>query len=1037
MKHKTKNIQLSINSLARSNLKRRKKQYTLMFVGILLSMIMSSTVLFFASSMLTSISEYKKINYGDFDYFHYSSQLDDSFYSDVQKAGAIEDYAYSHVIGNIYKEKDSTEIYTPIAYLDEKSMEFYYPSFLEGGYPTASGQIALERSTLELLSPGAKLGDEITVYMRGQNGADLLDGYVEKTFKVVGIIRNKKSNINALSTFQHDHDMVPSAFVFDGSEALPGSKPADVALVRTQEVAEGEDNWYDYMREVTLSGARDFSHISGYDDGFVWTSSFFLMIIGIIFCGVLLIATFIGIINAMNSNIADRKKQIGMLRTVGATKRQIRKIFGREAIFISLICAPVSAVVSYFLIQLVGKLFGEDFVFILNIPVLILSVLFGVVCVIISSSVPLRSASKISPVQSIRNIEITRQMKTKHIKSKKDFDVSKLLAKRNIGFYRRKQVVVSFFLVITIVVSCFGFSWIQYNLEYIDYDAGDYELFLHDRSDLYEINIREDTSSKYTENMKQEVLNIPYISEVRGVKFAHAFLEVEELSDYMKLYMKGYYGDDYGEDVVKKDPWLTFDTDKELFPVTVHSLEDREIESMIPYVEEGKIDLEALDSGREVILLAPNKIAYGLTYYSDGGTGWHLDGDEDIDPETRGEYLEYADRSINAGDGFTLKSIWADYNDEGLHPDASPEDYDAYTRYTNLESINSNITIGAHIRDLPTKISGSYAWVGYNSSFRIFTTHEGMKKLCGDFDYMHLSADLTDYYRENMTDAIDKEITDAMRLITLRFPTDTYISSDYANEKDNNTIFLSILLAGIAGMVLLMAGSMSIINNSLTARIRENKREIGTLRAVGATQKDLTMSYIRQLLSMFGWGTGLGFGIFFVAYIGWYIYCEAKNKTMDILNQQKFLESSIDKATARTKEIAVMYEKLFEKHINGIVNEESFMQLSQKYEAERDELKMKIRQYQEELSEIENLRTSKEQFTFAVRKFMQMETLTPALLNELIEKIEVHSIEGKGKNKTQKIIIHYRFIGVIENPVKEENIVLEARQGVAVEYLTA
>ena len=163
---------------------------------------------------------------------------------------------------------------------------------------------------------------------------------------------------------------------------------------------------------------------------------------------------------------------------------------------------------------------------------------------------------------------------------------------------------------------------------------------------------------------------------------------------------------------------------------------------------------------------------------------------------------------------------------------------------------------------------------------------------------------------------------------------------------------------------------------------------------------------------------------------------EAKTNK-NILNQQKFLESGIDKMTARTKEVAVMYEKLFEKHINGIVNEESFMQLSQKYEAECDELKVKIRQYRDEISEIENLRTSKEQFTMAIHKFMQMETLTPALLNELIEKIEVHSIEGKGKNKTQKIIIHYRFVGVIDNPVKEENIILEARQGVAVEYLTA
>ena len=163
---------------------------------------------------------------------------------------------------------------------------------------------------------------------------------------------------------------------------------------------------------------------------------------------------------------------------------------------------------------------------------------------------------------------------------------------------------------------------------------------------------------------------------------------------------------------------------------------------------------------------------------------------------------------------------------------------------------------------------------------------------------------------------------------------------------------------------------------------------------------------------------------------------EAKtNKS--ILNQQKFLETSIDKALARTKEVAVMYEKLFEKHINGIVNEESFMQLSQKYEAERDELKVKIKQYRDELAETESLRTSKEQFTTAVRKFMQMETLTPALLNELVEKIEVYSIEGKGKNRIQRIIIHYRFFGVIENPVKEENVVLEARQGVAVEYLTA
>ena len=165
---------------------------------------------------------------------------------------------------------------------------------------------------------------------------------------------------------------------------------------------------------------------------------------------------------------------------------------------------------------------------------------------------------------------------------------------------------------------------------------------------------------------------------------------------------------------------------------------------------------------------------------------------------------------------------------------------------------------------------------------------------------------------------------------------------------------------------------------------------------------------------------------------------EAKtNKS--ILNQQKLLEDNLNKAIARSKEVSLMYEKLFEKHINGIVGEESFMQLSQKYETERDELKLKIKQYREELASAEKFKTSKEQFANAIRKFMEMETLTPALLNELIEKIVVHSIEETGKNKTQRIVIHYRFIGIIDLPEERamEAIKLETRQGVAVEYLTA
>ncbi len=165
---------------------------------------------------------------------------------------------------------------------------------------------------------------------------------------------------------------------------------------------------------------------------------------------------------------------------------------------------------------------------------------------------------------------------------------------------------------------------------------------------------------------------------------------------------------------------------------------------------------------------------------------------------------------------------------------------------------------------------------------------------------------------------------------------------------------------------------------------------------------------------------------------------EAKtNKNM--LKHQKLLEESLAKAIARSKEVDLMYERLFEEHIKGTVSEEWFMQLSVKYETEKVELKSKIKQQREEISELENFKSGKERFQNAVRSFMEMERLTPALLNELVDKIVVHNIEGTGRNKTQRITIHYRFIGIVELPPSEEfkRIVLEARQGVAIEYLTA
>lgn len=75
----------------------------------------------------------------------------------------------------------------------------------------------------------------------------------------------------------------------------------------------------------------------------------------------------------------------------------------------------------------------------------------------------------------------------------------------------------------------------------------------------------------------------------------------------------------------------------------------------------------------------------------------------------------------------------------------------------------------------------------------------------------------------------------------------------------------------------------------------------------------------------------------------------------------------------------------------------------------------------------------------AIRKFMQMDELTAPLLRELIDHIEVYETQGVGKSRTQRITIHYRFVGYIDIPAAPltSHYISETRQGVAVEYIPA
>ena len=160
-----------------------------------------------------------------------------------------------------------------------------------------------------------------------------------------------------------------------------------------------------------------------------------------------------------------------------------------------------------------------------------------------------------------------------------------------------------------------------------------------------------------------------------------------------------------------------------------------------------------------------------------------------------------------------------------------------------------------------------------------------------------------------------------------------------------------------------------------------------------------------------------------------------RKSNKDLYEETRYLEGELQKALARQQKVANLYEKLYEDNAEGKVTDEWFTHMSHKYELERTELKGKISDLRHKLSNTQETSKGKDMFHNAVRSFMEMETLTAPLAKELIDHIDVYESEGKGKNKTQRIVIYYRFVGYIELPDKIP-IVNDTRQGVAVNYIS-
>lgn len=125
-------------------------------------------------------------------------------------------------------------------------------------------------------------------------------------------------------------------------------------------------------------------------------------------------------------------------------------------------------------------------------------------------------------------------------------------------------------------------------------------------------------------------------------------------------------------------------------------------------------------------------------------------------------------------------------------------------------------------------------------------------------------------------------------------------------------------------------------------------------------------------------------------------------------------------AQRRMEELDRLFQRLYEDNVSGKISDERFTKLSGGYEAEQKELQEKVAIPQAELTGQEEQAMNLDRFLAIVKKYTEIEKLTPTILNEFVEKIIVHAPDKSTGKRVQQVEISYNCVGVIDLPDTNE-----------------
>ena len=458
-------------SLTLRYLKQNKRRTLVTIIGIILATALICGI----GNICTSFMDYQMRDQiqSSGSFYATFTDIDKEKASVITKSSGVSEYGYKKNLGSvILDKKNSTSL--DINVFDKNTINSFQITLKKGSYPKNESELIVTQDLLNKWNK--KIGDKITLNLGELIYDDM--GMISKlknpqktTFKIVGTLDKALYNSKfAIAGF--DINSVDKNEKFDVSICTKNPKDIyktaisigkNIGLVQKDNPKDESYNYDEqanlYFKDIEynegllrLLGASSYSNIN----------ITLLLIVGLV-ASLVIIATIATIYNSFSIAISERKKQFGILNSIGATKSQIMKLVFLEGFLVSIVGIPIGLLSGTVAIDIVFKviktffktsMFGElDLRVVFSPIVLILSTLVILLTIFISALIPAINAAKISPLEAIKNSSNLKVGKIKSSKLvKKIFKTEGELAYKNLRRNKGKFRITLFSLVISIVI---------------------------------------------------------------------------------------------------------------------------------------------------------------------------------------------------------------------------------------------------------------------------------------------------------------------------------------------------------------------------------------------------------------------------------------------------------------------------------------------------------------------------------------------------------------------------------------------------------